>query len=97
MAGAPSRRIRQTARVEGDGEQHADAGAERRRVRCGYAVQQALNPAGQVSGLLYRVSPFDPVALTAAAVVLSTAAMLACYLPARRATGVAPVEALRSE
>ena len=50
-----------------------------------------------VSGLLYRVSPFDPFVLTAAAVVLSTAAMLACYLPARRATRVAPTEALRAE
>jgi ABC-type antimicrobial peptide transport system permease subunit len=50
-----------------------------------------------VSGLLYRVSPFDPVVLTAAAVVLSTAAMLASYLPARRVTRVAPVETLRSE
>ena len=50
-----------------------------------------------VSGLLYRVSPFDPVVLMTATVVLSTAAMVACYLPARRATRVAPVEALRSE
>ena len=38
-----------------------------------------------------------PVVLTVAAVVLSTAAMLACYLPARRATRVAPTEALRAE
>jgi predicted permease len=50
-----------------------------------------------VSGLLYRVSPFDPAVLTAAAVVLSTAALLACYVPARRATRVAPTEALRAE
>jgi hypothetical protein len=50
-----------------------------------------------VSGLLYRVSPFDPAILTVAAAVLSTAAMLACYLPARRATRVVPLDALRSE
>jgi predicted permease len=50
-----------------------------------------------VSGLLYRVSPFDPAVLTIAAIVLSTTAMVACYLPARRATRVVPLEALRSE
>ena len=50
-----------------------------------------------VSGLLYRVSPFDPAVLTIAAVVLSATAMLACYLPARRATRIVPLEALRSE
>jgi ABC-type antimicrobial peptide transport system permease subunit len=50
-----------------------------------------------VSGLLYRVSPFDPMTMTVAAIALSTTAMLACYFPARRATRVAPTEALRAE
>jgi ABC-type antimicrobial peptide transport system permease subunit len=50
-----------------------------------------------LSGLLYRVSPFDPLVLTIAAGILSTTAMLACYLPARRVTRVAPTEALRAE
>jgi putative ABC transport system permease protein len=49
------------------------------------------------SGLLYHVSPFDPIALTAAAAILISAAMLACYLPARRATRIEPLEALRVE
>jgi ABC-type antimicrobial peptide transport system permease subunit len=49
------------------------------------------------SGLLYRVSPFDPVVLTAAAAVLTAAALLACYVPARRATRIVPLEALRAE
>ena len=50
-----------------------------------------------VSGLLYRVSPFDPIVLLAAAFVLSAAAMLAAYVPARHATRVVPLDALRSE
>jgi putative ABC transport system permease protein len=50
-----------------------------------------------LGSLLYRVSPFDPIVLTIAAVTLSTTAMLACYLPARRATRIVPLEALRSE
>jgi predicted permease len=49
------------------------------------------------SGLLYRVSPFDPLVLTVAAAVLSTAAVLAAYIPARRATRIVPLEALRAE
>jgi ABC-type antimicrobial peptide transport system permease subunit len=49
------------------------------------------------SSLLYQVSPIDPLVLTIAAVVLTTAATLASYLPARRATKIAPLDALRTE
>jgi len=49
------------------------------------------------SGLLYRVSPFDPLVMAAAAAVLTAAALAASYIPARRATRVAPLDALRAE
>jgi MacB-like periplasmic core domain/FtsX-like permease family len=50
-----------------------------------------------VSSILYRVSPLDPAALIAAAIVLAAATLLACYIPARRATRIATLEALRTE
>jgi putative ABC transport system permease protein len=46
---------------------------------------------------LYQVSPHNPALLTVAAVTLGTVALLACFLPARRATFVNPIEALRAE
>ena len=50
-----------------------------------------------VSGLLYQVSPLDPAVLTTAAALLAGSALVASYLPARRATRVVPLEALRTE
>jgi putative ABC transport system permease protein len=57
----------------------------------------AVGTAKLVSGMLYRVSPFDPIVLAMAVGALGGAAMLACYVPARRAMRVAPIEALRTE
>jgi len=50
-----------------------------------------------LASLLFEVSPRDPLAFAAAAVVLLAVSAAACLLPARRATQVNPVEALRFE
>jgi len=57
----------------------------------------AIGLTGLMKGLLYGVAPGDPVVLAAVAGVLGTAALAACYLPARRATTVDPIVALREE
>jgi putative ABC transport system permease protein len=47
--------------------------------------------------VLYDVAPLDPAALISALLTLSIVALVACFLPARRASLVDPVEALRME
>jgi ABC-type lipoprotein release transport system permease subunit len=49
------------------------------------------------SGLLYGVSPRDPLTLSAVAVTLLVVSALANYLPARRAARVDPLTALRQD
>jgi predicted lysophospholipase L1 biosynthesis ABC-type transport system permease subunit len=50
-----------------------------------------------MKSLLFGVSPLDPLTYVTVLMVLAAAAVLASYLPARRAAAVNPVEALRAE
>jgi putative ABC transport system permease protein len=46
---------------------------------------------------LYGVGPHDPAAMAAAVLLIAAAAVMACWLPGRRASRVDPIEALRAD
>ncbi len=50
-----------------------------------------------LSGLLFEIEPTDPLTFVAVGMVLAAVALLAAFVPARRATRVDPIDALRAE
>jgi ABC-type antimicrobial peptide transport system permease subunit len=57
----------------------------------------ALAVGSRVEGLLFDVTPRDPLVFVAAGGLLLAAALVACWLPARRVTSVNPLEVLQAE
>ncbi|WP_051670243.1 ABC transporter permease [Bryobacter aggregatus] len=64
-------------------------------VACGFAITIPLTQ--YMTSFLFEVSPIDPLTYALVPAFLLTAAALAAYLPARRASRIAPVEALRGD
>jgi ABC-type antimicrobial peptide transport system permease subunit len=57
----------------------------------------ALAGSQLIRSLLYGVSPRDPIVFALMTVALLVVALLACWLPARRAARLTPLQALRTE
>ena len=85
----------------------ASAGSVRRMMVSAGAVPIALGVAAGLAAAFYAsrlvrtflldVSPFDPLAFAGATAVLVVVALTASYFPARRASNIAPMQALRQE
>jgi putative ABC transport system permease protein len=63
----------------------------------GLGLVGATGMARLLAGQLFQVHPFDPSTLVAVSVILAFVALFASYIPARRATKVDPMVALRCE
>jgi ABC-type antimicrobial peptide transport system permease subunit len=72
-------------------------GARMTLLGVGIGIVAALGLTQTMSKMLFGVRPTDPVTFSAVAVLLCAIALLACYIPARRAMRVDPMVALRYE
>jgi predicted permease len=66
-------------------------------IGCSLGLLLAAAVSHLLASLLFGLPPFDPVTLGGAAALFGCTGLLACYVPARRATNVDPLVALRSE
>jgi putative ABC transport system permease protein len=64
-------------------------------VAIGLAVAAGLTR--YLGSLLFGIRPIDPLTFGAMSLLLGSVAFLACYVPARRATGIDPMVALKYE
>ena len=72
-------------------------GAMQTALAVGAGLLLSLAAGRVLAKILYQVSPTDPLALVTASLMLATAALLACFFPASRATRINPMTALRTE
>jgi predicted permease len=66
-------------------------------VGVGLGLAGALAGGRLMEALLYNVSPRDPIVIGVVTLLLTAVALLACWLPARRAARLSPLEALRTD
>jgi len=74
-----------------------ESGAKLAVVGCVLGLGGAVAASGLLRSLLFGVSPFDPLVLTAAAIGVMLLAVAASTLPALRAASIEPMQALRGE
>jgi putative ABC transport system permease protein len=104
VAYAVSQRTQEIGLRMAIGAQHGDVlrmvlggGMKLAAAGIGVGLLAALWLARYVATMLFGVTPFDAVSYTATVAILLTVSVLACYVPARRATTVDPLVALRTE